>query len=114
MVDEMKKTESTDELESLQDRILGQLSKVIDPELRVDLVNLVLIYGVSLEDKICTVKMTLTTMGCPISQMLEQLIQSALEQLPEIDQVKINLVWYPAWSPEKMSRTARMALGFYR
>lgn len=114
MVDEMKKTESTDELESLQDLILGQLSKVIDPELRVDLVNLGLIYGVSLEDKICTVKMTLTTMGCPISQMLEQLIQSALEQLPEIDQVKINLVWYPAWSPEKMSRTARMALGFYR
>lgn len=114
MVDEVKQDTEESKVSDLQDRILEQLTKVIDPELRVDLVNLGLIYGISLEDKICTVKMTLTTMGCPISAVLEQLIQSALEQLPEIEKVKINLVWYPAWTPDKMSRAAKMALGYYR
>lgn len=114
MVDEMNKTTQQEKMADLQDRMLSQLSKVIDPELRIDLVNLGLIYGISLEDKICTVKMTLTTMGCPISAVLEQMIQSALEQLPEIDEVKIDLVWYPAWTSDKMSRTAKMALGYYR
>ncbi|WP_164504931.1 metal-sulfur cluster assembly factor [Companilactobacillus mishanensis] len=110
----MKKVTTENDVEDLQDRMLAQLMKVIDPELKVDLVNLGLIYGLSLEDKVCTVKMTLTTMGCPISAVLETMIQSALEQLPEIDEVKIDLVWEPAWSPDKMSRNARYALGYYR
>lgn len=114
MVDEVQKSNSKDQLSDLQDRILGQLTKVIDPELGVDLVNLGLIYGVSLEDGVCTVKMTLTTMGCPISAVLEQMIQSSLEQLEEINEVKINLVWYPAWTPDKMSRAARMSLRYYQ
>ena len=113
MVDEKNKAEPKTDVQDLQDRMLEQLSKVIDPELRIDLVNLGLIYGLSLEDKVCTVKITLTTMGCPISAILEQMIQSALEQLPEIDKVNIDLVWYPAWTPDKMSRTAKMTLGFY-
>lgn len=110
MVDEMRK-ESV--VTDLQDRMLEQLSKVIDPELRIDLVNLGLIYGLRMEDNVVTVTMTLTTMGCPISTVLEQMIQSSLEKLPEVNDVKINIVWEPAWSPDKMSQVARMTLGYY-
>ncbi|MFD1418880.1 metal-sulfur cluster assembly factor [Companilactobacillus keshanensis] len=110
MVDEMRKESAVTDL---QDRMLEQLSKVIDPELRIDLVNLGLIYGLSMDDNVVTVTMTLTTMGCPISAVLEQMIQSSLEKLPEVDEVKINIVWEPAWSPDKMSQVARMTLGYY-
>lgn len=102
-----------DAVTDLQDRMLDQLAKVIDPELRIDLVNLGLIYGLSMTDGIVTVTMTLTTMGCPISQVLDQMVRSSLKSLPEVDDVKIDLVWEPAWSPAKMSRYARMALGYH-
>lgn len=97
----------------LQDRLLADLTSVIDPELGVDLVALGLIYGLSMQDGVVTVTMTLTTMGCPISQVLENMIESALEKEPEVSAVKIDIVWTPAWTPDKMSRYARMALGYH-
>ncbi|MFD0897994.1 metal-sulfur cluster assembly factor [Loigolactobacillus binensis] len=97
----------------LQDRMLTALSTVIDPELGCDVVNLGLIYGLSLTDHVVTVTMTLTTMGCPISDVLEQMIDNALTDLPEVTAVKINLVWEPAWDINKMSRYARIALGVH-
>ncbi|WP_461214205.1 metal-sulfur cluster assembly factor [Lacticaseibacillus sp. GG6-2] len=97
----------------LQDRLLADLSSVIDPELGVDLINLGLIYGLKMTDGVVTVTMTLTTMGCPISQVLENMIESALEKEPEVSEVKLDIVWSPAWTPDKMSRYARMALRYH-
>lgn len=105
--------EAADKTADLQNRMIDALQSVIDPELGVDLVNLGLIYGMSLTDGVVTVRMTLTTMGCPITQVLSNMIESALEKLPEIKSVKIDLVWEPAWSPQRMSRYARMALGYH-
>ncbi len=98
---------------ALQDRMLDALSSVIDPELGCDVVNLGLIYGLSLTANIATVTMTLTTMGCPISDVLEQMIDNALTELPEVAAVNIDLVWEPAWGVDKMSRYARIALGVH-
>lgn len=98
---------------SLQDRLLNDLTGVIDPELGVDLVNLGLIYGLSMTDGVVTVTMTLTTMGCPISQVLQNMIESAIEKEPEVSAVNIEIVWTPAWTPDKMSRYARMALRYH-
>lgn len=106
-------TAATGTVTDLKTRMIEALQTVIDPELRIDLVNLGLIYGLSLTDGVVTVTMTLTTMGCPISQVLTNMIESALEKLPEVDRVDINLVWEPAWSPAKMSRFARVALGYH-
>ena len=105
--------EAADKTADLQDRMIDALQSVIDPELGVDLVNLGLIYGMSLTDGVAAVRMTLTTMGCPITQVLSNMIESALEKLPEIDSVKIDLEWEPAWTPQRMSRYARMALGYH-
>lgn len=104
---------ATDTTAELQDRMIDALQSVIDPELGIDLVNLGLIYGMSLTDGVATVTMTLTTVGCPISQVLENMIGTALEKLPEVNDVKIDIVWEPAWSPSKMSRYARVALGYH-
>ncbi|MDO4912876.1 MAG: iron-sulfur cluster assembly protein [Lactobacillus sp.] len=88
-----------------------QLQTVIDPELYVDVVNLGLIYEVSVEGKLATIKMTLTTMGCPLSDLLDKRIKKAVCELPEIDSVNIQLVWYPVWSPERMTDAAKEILG---
>ena len=96
----------------IKETILTALESVIDPELGIDIVNLGLIYEVDFEQNGNTViKMTLTTMGCPLADILTDNIQSALAEIPEVTNVEVKLVWYPAWTTDKMSRYARIALG---
>lgn len=93
--------------------ITDALEAVIDPELGIDIVNLGLIYGIDIEDTKCTVTMTLTTMGCPLSDMINNDIHQAVESVDGIDSCDINLVWYPIWDMSKMSRFAKIALGIH-
>nr|WP_278842909.1 metal-sulfur cluster assembly factor [Melissococcus plutonius] len=103
---------SAEEIEVIKEHIITALETVIDPELGVDIVNLGLIYGVDFQPTGETViKMTLTTMGCPIVDLLTKQIHEALNEVPEIKTVEVKLVWYPAWTTDKMSRYARIALG---
>lgn len=97
---------------ALEESLMGALENVIDPELAVDIVNLGLVYGVDLDDEgVCTVTMTLTAMGCPLAGQIESEVKSALEDLPEVKEVVVNIVWNPPWSKDKMSRYAKIALG---
>ena len=98
--------------EVMKEKILEALETVIDPELGIDIVNLGLIYGVELnEEGHCQVNLTLPTMGCPLADIITDEIHRALKEIEEIKTIDVKLVWYPAWSPEKMSRYARIALG---
>ncbi|MFD1672202.1 metal-sulfur cluster assembly factor [Agrilactobacillus yilanensis] len=109
--EESKDSQSTI-TDDIKDRVLSALETVIDPELGLDIVNLGLIYDVNLDkDGFCTINMTLTTMGCPLSDLLTEQIHQALEPIPEIKDVDVQLVWYPQWTTERMSRYARIALG---
>jgi metal-sulfur cluster biosynthetic enzyme len=104
--------ENNEGINKMQERLLEALETVIDPELGIDIVNLGLIYGVELdEDGKCQVNMTLTTMGCPLADIITDEIHRALKTVEEVKEVDVKLVWYPAWSPERMSRYARIALG---
>ncbi|MCI1290439.1 MAG: iron-sulfur cluster assembly protein [Lactobacillus sp.] len=95
----------------LADQVIQKLHTIEDPELFVDIVNLGLIYGVDLAGNKCTISMTLTTMGCPLNDYLEEHIKQAVLSLPEIKQVEIKLVWYPVWTVDRMSEAAKKALG---
>ena len=96
------------------DQIIKALQDVIDPELGIDLVNLGLIYGVDMTaEGVVTVRMTLTTMGCPITDELQQMIDSALRKVEGVKKVQIEVVWEPAWTPDRMSRFAKIALGYH-
>ena len=55
--------------------------------------------------------MTLTTMGCPLADLLTDQIYDAMKEVPEVTKTEVKLVWTPVWSVEKMSRYARIALG---
>lgn len=96
----------------LEENILGALENVIDPELGIDIVNLGLVYGVAIDDEgFCTVTMTLTSMGCPLAGHIEADIRRALADIPEIKELKVEIVWNPPWGKDKMSRYAKIALG---
>lgn len=98
--------------EEMRRVILEALETVIDPELGIDIVNLGLVYGVELDATgHCQVNMTLTTMGCPLADIITDEIHRALQPIDEIQTTDVKLVWYPAWTPERMSRYARIALG---
>lgn len=108
-------SDSTPEIienQELKAKVLEHLETVIDPELGIDIVNIGLVYNVILfEDKSCEVRITLTTMGCPFADVIEDNIREAVQQIPEIKAVQVKLVWYPAWTPDKLSRYAKIALG---
>lgn len=98
--------------EALKENMLGALENVIDPELGIDIVNMGLIYGVDLDDDgLCTVTMTLTSMGCPLAGHIEQDVRRALSGISQIKEIDVNIVWDPPWSTNQMTRYAKIALG---
>ena len=99
-------------IDPFQKKILKQLSKVIDPEIGINIVDLGLIYDIKISDDICTIVMTLTIMGCPLSDLLSNDIVKEVTAVKEINICNIKLVWQPAWNINMISKPARLALGF--
>ena len=94
--------------------VLEALRDVVDPELGVNVVDLGLIYGVTLGgDGVATIDMTLTSAACPLTDVIEEQAASALEGL--VTDFHINWVWLPPWGPDKITEDGReplCALGF--
>ncbi len=91
------------------------LELVYDPELEIDLVNLGLVYEVTVAERRVDLLMTLTTMGCPAQDELEQSIIQAVGGLPGVDEVKITWTFSPPWTASRVSEEGRdmlMALGY--
>ena len=94
--------------------IYNRLEQVIDPELNISIVKLGLIYDVKVEPKIY-IKMTLTTPGCPLAGVFDQMVRDALYGLPDINvdqDVTIELTFDPPWVPDMMDAEAKAELGF--
>jgi len=94
--------------------VLEALRDVVDPELGVNVVDLGLVYGVTLGgDGVATIDMTLTSAACPLTDVIEEQAASALEGL--VTDFRINWVWLPPWGPDKITEDGReqlRALGF--
>jgi metal-sulfur cluster biosynthetic enzyme len=94
--------------------VLEALRDVVDPELGVNVVDLGLVYGVTLGgDGVATIDMTLTSAACPLTDVIEEQAASALEGL--VADFRINWVWLPPWGPDKITEDGReqlRALGF--
>ena len=99
--------------ETIKNDIIAQLATVIDPELNVYEVNLGLIYEIYLdEDGICLINMTLTTPACPLTEVLISGITEAVKKVDEVKNVDVEFVWYPVWSPDRMSDAAKKYFGY--
>ena len=99
-------TYTNEQIDDIKNRILENLEQVIDPELGIDIVNLGLVYEIRFnnENGETQIDMTLTTMGCPLADFLTDQIRDVMTDVPEVSKVDVRLVWYPAWTVDKMSR----------
>lgn len=95
-----------------KDDVLAVLSRVYDPEVPLSIVDLGLVYDVEVTGKNVKIKMTLTAPGCPLRYFIIDLVKEAVKrELPEVENVEVELVWDPPWTPERMSEKARKMLG---
>lgn len=95
------------------DEIYAQLRKVNDPELNVNVVDLGLIYDVTLsEEGQLSIIMTLTTPGCPLHDSIVNGVKHAVSTVEGVKQVDVDLVWSPAWTPERMTEAGKRSLGY--
>ena len=86
----------------------------MDPEIPVNIVDLGLIYGVQVDKKgTVEVLMTLTTMGCPLFDLIRDPVEAELHKIVGVKKVNVNLTFEPPWSVERMSEEARVRLGFF-
>ena len=94
--------------------LLEALRDVVDPELGVNVVDLGLVYGVTVtDDRVATIDMTLTSAACPLTDVIEEQAGEALKDL--VADFRINWVWMPPWGPESITDDGReqlRALGF--
>jgi metal-sulfur cluster biosynthetic enzyme len=86
------------------------LSECFDPEIPVNIVDLGLIYGVTLDGDTVTIQMTLTTRGCSMGDQIATEIEEKLLGLPDCNRAVIEMVWEPEWTPQRMSEAARKQL----
>ncbi|MBI2611153.1 metal-sulfur cluster assembly factor [Candidatus Gottesmanbacteria bacterium] len=94
--------------------IWEELRNIPDPELGISIVDLGLIYDVKTDDKgVVDIRMTLTTMGCPLFELIAGPVQENLKKIKGVKKVNVDLTFEPPWSPEKMSEEAKVKLGFF-
>jgi metal-sulfur cluster biosynthetic enzyme len=99
--------------EQLVEQITEAMKDVVDPELGINVVDLGLVYGVHVEEDAVVLDMTLTSAACPLTDVITDQTNAALEDL--VTDVTINWVWMPPWGPDKITDDGReqlRALGF--
>ncbi len=102
----------SDEDAATTQRIWEALTRVHDPELHADVVNLGLVYGVEVKDGEARVRLTFTSPGCPYGPYLAHLVREAVRAVPGVRAEQLELVFEPPWSPAMMSEDLRLELGF--
>lgn len=88
------------------------IAPVCDPEIRLSVVDLGLIYGINVEDGCVSIAMTLTTPMCPYGPQLREMVRQAALQANGVKEAKVDLVWEPLWDPRTMTTDeVRVELG---
>jgi len=93
--------------------ILNVISKIYDPEIPVNIYELGLIYNIHKHDNgDVDIEMSLTSPSCPVAGELPKEVANKVSKLKNVGLVSVHLIWQPAWTPERMSEDAKMALGY--
>ncbi len=101
------------DLAELEERVIGALRTVFDPEIPVNIYDLGLIYGLTIDQQRnhVDIQMTLTAPGCPVAQTFPGEVEQRMVEVQGIDSAKVELVWDPPWTRERMSEAALLTLG---
>ncbi len=102
-----------------QEEVLTALKECYDPEIPVNIVDMGLIYEIRVKPselpnsggEDVEVEMTLTAPGCPSSGSISDQVKQRVLRMPGVNSATVNIVWYPQWTPERLSADARKQLG---
>lgn len=98
--------------QTIEQSVREKLKLVLDPELGVSIVDLGLIYEVTVSPEgVCTIRMTLTTIGCPLFGQIQKEIEDRVMEIETIEEVVVDLTFDPPWTADKMTEEARIQLG---
>ncbi len=100
--------------EEIEQGVIEALRTVYDPEIPVNIYELGLVYDINIDPagKV-TVRMTLTSPGCPVAGSLIPEVEYKASQIPGVSSAKVDLVWDPPWDPSMMSEAAKLQLGMF-
>ena len=94
-------------------QVLDSLKQCMDPEIPISVVDMGLIYGVNINpDNKVDIKMTMTTRGCPLHDTLVTDVKRYVTKVPGVSSVNVEIVWEPAWTPEKMSEEGKKMINY--
>lgn len=103
-----------EELARLSEDIIGALKTVYDPEIPADIYELGLIYKINIDDdRSVDIQMTLTAPGCPVAGEMPIWVENAVMSVGGVQLVRVELVFDPPWTPERMSEEAQVAVGWF-
>jgi FeS assembly SUF system protein len=95
-----------------QPHIVEAIAKVFDPEIPVNIYELGLIYDIDVDSSAnVQIRMTLTAPGCPSAQVIPLDVERRVREVPGIKDVRVDVVWDPQWTKDRMSDAAKLALG---
>ena len=94
--------------------IVEVLKTIYDPELPVSIYELGLIYSVNVDaDGVAVIEMTLTTPACPVAETLPPEVKQKVETIDGVTEARVDLVWDPPWTPDRMSDAAKLDAGLF-
>ncbi|MDE1725458.1 MAG: PqqD family peptide modification chaperone [Thaumarchaeota archaeon] len=94
-------------------QILDSLRQCMDPEIPISVVDMGLIYGITIkDDNKVDIKMTMTTRGCPLHDTLVNDVKRYASKVPGVTGVNVEIVWEPTWTPEKMSEEGKKMINY--
>ena len=92
--------------------VFKELRQVYDPEIPVNIVDLGLVYDVKVEDTgVCNITMTLTSQACPEARTIPEVVKRRVNSIQGIKGTEVQIVWDPAWTPQRISAEGRSILG---
>jgi FeS assembly SUF system protein len=99
---------------ALKPAVVAALSQVFDPEIPVNIYELGLIYDIIIDQaRTVGIRMTLTAPACPAAQFLPGEVKQRIAKIPEVTDVKVDIVWDPPWDRDRMSDAAKLQLGLF-
>src|SRR6266849_5680067 len=112
MDDIEQKVAEAAKVQDLEEQIVAALKTCYDPEIPVDIYELGLIYGIDLDPEgAAVIRMTLTSPMCPAAESLPPEVQRKVQAVPGVTAAKVDIVWEPVWTMDRMSEGARLKLG---
>jgi FeS assembly SUF system protein len=104
-------TETNQDLES---KVIEVLRTCYDPEIPVNIHELGLVYGIDIDaDGAVHIQMTLTSPACPVAGSLPPEVENKVSRIEGVSSAKVEVVWDPPWTPDKMTEAARLQLGMF-